>query len=441
MSEKPVKGPIAVVGAGLAGLTAAWELRRRGFEVELYERSRLVGGKATSFEAGGVEVDNGQHVFLGCFEEWRRLAEEAGMGSHLYLQPRFEALLLTRDGRSARLRAARLPAPLHLLPALLNHRLLGIDGRIQLARAMLAARHSAPANETMAAWLDHAGQSAATRAAFWDPFLVPSLNAPLDEVAADAGCFVINTAFLGGPEACRVGWSRVPLARIAEAVAAGAGRLHLRTPVQELRLVQGRLAALRTTQGEAPVAGAVLAVPPDQLARLLPEPALLGVEGLQAFRTQPIVDVHLWYEPERLRLDFEFAALVGSPVQWVFRKQPGYLCCSLSAARDLVRRPEQELVELCHRELAAALPALARLRPLAGRATRDPQATFVTSPGLRRPNNVTAVPNLVLAGAWTDTGWPATMESAVRSGRAAARALAAHLMAQRTNQALEVPIR
>ena len=151
---------------------------------------------------------------------------------------------------------------------------------------------------------------------------------------------------------------------------------------------------------------------------------------LGEFSTQPIVDVHLWYDRRFPRLDF--AALLESPVQWVFAKGPGYLCCSLSAASEQVQRPERELVELCHRELAAAIPAVRRATLIRGAATRDPEATFVPAPGLRRPGAATNVANLVIAGAWTDTGWPATMESAVRSGRTAATQLAAALAAPAT---------
>jgi uncharacterized protein with NAD-binding domain and iron-sulfur cluster len=135
--------------------------------------------------------------------------------------------------------------------------------------------------------------------------------------------------------------------------------------------------------------------------------------------------VHLWYDVSTL--GFGFAALLDSPVQWVFEKGPGYICCSMSAADRYVSWPASELVDLCHGELAAVLPALRNASRLRGAATRDREATFVPRPGLRRPGPATACPQVVIAGAWTDTGWPATMESAVRSGRAAARVLAGHL--------------
>jgi len=134
---------VVVVGAGLAGLAAARALRTAGHEVTVLERSRLLGGKATSFMAGDEEVDNGQHVFLGCFDAWRSLVSEAGMADALHLPPRFEAALIGPDGRQARLRAAPLPSPLHLAPALLGHRLLSLGGRMRVARGMVAARRPA----------------------------------------------------------------------------------------------------------------------------------------------------------------------------------------------------------------------------------------------------------------------------------------------------------
>jgi hydroxysqualene dehydroxylase len=165
----------------------------------------------------------------------------------------------------------------------------------------------------------------------------------------------------------------------------------------------------------------VIAVPPKRLGAILGDDSTYGVSGLDTFEAMPIVDVHLWYD--RPILGCDFAALLDSPVQWVFEKSPGYVCCSLSAADRLVLRPESELVELCRRELAAVLPEAARARLLRGAATRDPDATFIPAPGIRRPGTATALSNLVIAGAWTDTGWPATIESAVRSGRAAANTL------------------
>jgi hypothetical protein len=302
-----------------------------------------------------------------------------------------------------------------------------------MGQAILAARQPARPGETFAAWLERHGQTAAARAVFWDPFMVPALNAPLEAVSAEAALFTITTAFLSETGAARFGFARVPLARFAEAAAQQLDEVHLRTPMVGLDLDDGsnNVPALRAIVLEdgSRVAcdGAVLAVPPPRLQRILGEPEALGVRGLDAFQPAAIIDVHLWYDLQGPSLPgaAAFAALLDSPVQWVFEKAPGYLCCSMSAADDHAGRSNADLVELCRAELAAIVPGLKEAQLLRGAATRDREATFVPSPGLRRPGPNTACPQLVIAGAWTDTGWPATMESAVRSGRAAARVLAA----------------
>jgi len=413
---------VAVVGGGLAGLSAAVELRRLGCEVEVFERSRLLGGKATSYIVDGIEVDNGQHVYLGCCTEFADFVDSVGLGDKLHLQPRFEALMLKRGAPPCTLRAAGWPAPLHLLPALLGYRHLSWAARAQIAWAIAHANRP-PRGGSFAEWLARQHQGEEARRGFWEPFLVPALNAAPAEVAAEDAVFVISTAFRSGRRAACFGFAEVPLARIAEAAAAQAGHVHLRTAATGLIIEDGEVRGLKLGDGRQPAFDAVvLAVPPRALARLLREPAAFGLAGLDEFRASPIVDVHLWYD--RDDVGFAFAALLESPVQWVFQKGPGYLCCSLSAAGTLVTRPEDELIALCDEELRAVLPVLAGAQLLRGAATRDPEATFVPAPGLRRPGPATNRPNLAIAGAWTDTGWPATMESAVRSGREAARLIA-----------------
>ena len=413
---------VAVVGAGLAGLTAGLALARRGWRVDLYERSRLLGGKTTSFEVEGHEVDCGQHVVLACCTATLDLIDELGLTDSLYVQPRFEATVLSRKRPPAHLRASSLPAPFHLMAGFARYPFLTTLDRIQVGRALLAARGEKAPKGDMAAWLRRHHQGSRAMRAFWDPFLVPALNAPLDRVSAEMGLFVIRTAFLGSSDAARIAYLRVPLARLAEAAAARFDGVHLRQAVVGVHREGNRVTGVKLSGGTGAACDAcVLAVPPRRLSTILDDAPALGIEGLDAFEPMPIVDVHLWYD--RPVLGCDFAALLNSPVQWVFEKSPGYVCCSMSAADDLVQRPERELVELGRSELAAVLPEAARAKLLRGAATRDPDATFIPSPGVRRPGPATALPNLVIAGAWTDTGWPATIKSAVRSGRTAALTL------------------
>lgn len=436
------EGRIAVVGAGLAGLAASLELKQLGYTVEVFERSRLLGGKATSFKVDGIEVDNGQHVFLACCDEFisfvRRVClldpSEPTGEPPLYLQSRFEVLVLARDHNPVKLRAADLPAPLHLAPALLASRHLRVVGRLQVATALLLMRGSVFPGETFAEWLRRHRQGRLAWSGFWSPFVVPALNADMDQVAAEEAAFVIESAFLDQPDTARFGYATVPLGRIAESAVRRLDDLHLKTPVVGLEMEHSagdrriRLKGIRlqdrTIQGFDAV---VLAIPPHRLKSLLAIPKDFGIFGLDQFRHAPIVDVHLWYDTTPgtiLEPGFTFAALLDSPLQWVFEKPapPGetYLCCSMSAAHRYVGWKAEDLACLCHRELLSVLPGLEQARLLRSAATRDREATFVPSVGLVRPGPATASPEVVLAGAWTDTGWPATMESAVRSGRRAA---------------------
>jgi hypothetical protein len=347
------------------------------------------------------------------------------MSNVLWNQPRFEVTVLRRGARPAHLRATRgLPASLNLLPSFARYSHLPMSAKLEVARALRRCGDPARPGETFAAWLSRHGQGAAAVDGFWDVFVVPALNARIDEVSAEDALFVVRTAFAGDDvAAARIGWSRVPLARIAEAAAARAHTVRTRTSVVSLLDSGDGVSGVRCADGEEIAADAViLAVPPARLRALLGNPAAFGVDGLGEFRSRAIVDVHLWFDTADARLPF--AAILGSPIQWVFEKRPGYLCCSLSAADELVTRPESELVELCREELAAAWPRLNAVRLVRGAVTRDPEATFVPTPGLHRPDARTTRANLAIAGAWTATGWPATMESAVRSGRRAVDGLA-----------------
>jgi squalene-associated FAD-dependent desaturase len=410
------------VGAGIAGLAAAVELKQAGCEIELFERSRILGGRATSFRVNGYEVDNGQHVLLACYTEFLGLIGRLGMAGHLHLQKRFDVLVLSRDGEASRLRSAALPAPWHLVTSFLGYRHLGWGAKLAVARALARAGDAGATSGTFAEWLARHGQGEEALRGFWRPFFVPALNAPLERVsAADAG-FVLRTAFLHDSGAARIGYFTVPLARLADAAAERLDRVHLSTPVVGLDVQSGDQVLVVLGGGaRLAVDAVVVAVPPPQLAGLLGTVGQYGIPPIEGYEARPIVDVHLWHE--RGHLGFDLAALLDSPVQWIFEKGPGYLCCSMSAADDHVRNPSADLVALCWEEVQHAIPALAGSRLQRGSVTRSPEGTFLAQPGVARPGPGTAIPRLAIAGSWTDTGWPDTLESAVRSGRAAAHHL------------------
>jgi squalene-associated FAD-dependent desaturase len=443
-----------VIGGGLAGITAAVALATGGHEVTLLEAKPRLGGATMSFTRDGLVIDTGQHVFLRCCTAYRGLLDRLGMTAQAPLQPRFDVTVLA-PGKKAALRRRRIPAPLHMLPALLGYPFLNTAQRLRLALAALAFRRldeADPATDELRLgdWLARRGQDERTRRVLWDLFSVSSLNVPGDDASLALAAVVVKTGLLGDADAADIG---VPALALGELHGAAAARLLAKLGAT-VRL-QAKVAGIETRgEGEflvrlghsdAEDGGAtetlaadavVLAVPHEQAAKLIPAGALPAetVDGWAGLGAAPIVNVHVVYD--RKVMDVPFAAAVDSPVQWVFdrtrisgmheRGDAGqYLAISLSAADEYANQPVAELRQ-------QFVPALAELFPAAREATvteffvtREKRATFRQVPGTAklRPRAETQLPGLVLAGSWTDTGWPDTMEGAVRSGLNAVIAL------------------
>jgi uncharacterized protein with NAD-binding domain and iron-sulfur cluster len=509
---------VAVVGGGLAGITAAIALREAGVGVTLLEARPWLGGATCSFSRGGLTIDNGQHVFLRCCTAYRELLARLGMTGSVAIQDRFDVTVLSggagraADGPSqARLRRTALPGPLHMGRALAGYSLLSPGERLRVVRAALAMRFVNPAaagldSQRLGDWLAARGQSERARRRLWDLFIVSALNINGDDASVALAATVIKTALLGGKAAADIGIPSVPLGDLhGRAAASLLGRLgadvRLGTKVSAVEQAPaGGYRVLITSgtdgaagpradgdgpadgaagpraDGDGPADGAagpradgdgpaddapaddgrspdrargavldvdgvVLAVPSGPAARLVPAAAVGGAARWADLGSSPIVNVHVIYDRRVTRLPL--AAGIDSPVQWVFDKtrpagvQAGqYLAVSVSAADDYVDVPVARLRELF-------LPALAELFPAARDAgitdffvTRERRATFRQGPGCGslRPGAATALPGLALAGAWTDTGWPDTMEGAVRSGHSAAQELISQLAGRPATQ-------
>ncbi|MBV9647248.1 MAG: FAD-dependent oxidoreductase [Candidatus Eremiobacteraeota bacterium] len=411
---------VAVVGAGLAGLSAALDLHEAGYAVDVFERSRLLGGRATSFIVDGHEVDNGQHVFLACCEAFIAFVRRVGMEEALHLEERFDVVAFRR-GVGARLRAAALPAPWHLALSFASYRHLSVGARFAVGRALLAVGRATTFEGNFAAWLSAQRQPQESLEAFWEPFVVPALNAPLARVPASEAAFVLQTAFLRDAGAARFGWCTIPLAHIAGAAARPLNAVYLSSGVAGIEAHRDRVVLLFVGGERRRYDAVVLAVPPPQLARMLGDPARFGLPNLHAYEPWPIVDVHYWYEGGKT--DFAFAALLESPVQWAFSKGEGYLCCSASAAGEIMTLATEAVAERCWDDVRSTIPSLRDARIVTSAVTRNPYATFLPPPDAIRPSAQTAHPRVTIAGSWTATGWPDTMESAVRSGSTAAQTL------------------
>ncbi|HKR71855.1 MAG TPA: hydroxysqualene dehydroxylase HpnE [Streptosporangiaceae bacterium] len=461
MSERtPLR--VVVIGGGLAGVRAAIGLRDAGVAVTLVEARPRLGGAASSFGRGEMTIDTGQNVFLRCCTSYQELLGRLGATGLVTVQDRFDVTVLSPRG-AGRLRRTALPGPLHFGKALAGYRLLSLSQRIKVARAALAMRFVDPADPALDAtslggWLAAKGQDEATRRLMWDLFIVSALNIAGDEASLPLSATVIKMALLGRRGAADIGIANVPLgdvhgraaaellgrlgaqvmygsrAAAIEPLAGGGFRVSIEAAAGGSRLADGNGSPSAAQVSELVADGVVLAVPASQAARLAGPAGISAAERWDDLGSSPIVNVHVIYDRQVTSLPF--AAAVESPVQWVFDKsrQAGladgqYLAVSLSAADSYVDVPAATLREQFLPALEQLFPAAAGARVTDFFVTRERRATFRQSPGIGalRPGTATSVPGLVLAGAWTDTGWPDTMEGAVRSGQHAAEKLVSQL--------------
>jgi squalene-associated FAD-dependent desaturase len=441
---------IAVIGGGLAGLAAACELSDREFRVTLFEKRPFLGGKTYSFTDPdtGELVDNGQHVFMECTTAYIAFLRKLGTLGLARRQKRLRVRVFGPRGRSARLAAMPLPPPFHLAWSFARYRHLSLADRIRAGRLMLRAwrmpeedRH-ALGGTAFAEWLRANGQSPAAIRDFWDFVLIPTLNCRSSQAAAADALFVLREGFLQTSSSAAVAIPAVGLSRLhidpaVEYIHRRGGEIRAGQAVEGLEVAQGAVTGLRSGHG-APAAfdGYVLAVPHTKVCDLLPpaEAARPPFADLPAIPSSPIVNLHLWFD--RPVADFGFAAFVGNELQWAFNRdrldhEPSgsrhHLVVSLSAADEYMSLTKRELQDRFLPQVCSALPVAREATLLKFTAIKEPEATFVPAPGIRRPAPGTPLSNLVLAGAYTATGWPATMESAVRSGVEAARALETRL--------------
>jgi squalene-associated FAD-dependent desaturase len=364
------------------------------------------------------------------------------------MQDRFDVTVLApgADGgpRKARLRRTALPGPLHMLPALGRYPFLSLTERLSVSRPALAMRFVDPSKpavdqQRFGDWLAARGQTERARRALWDLFSVSALNIAGDDASLALAAVVIKTGLLGKNNAADIGVPALPLGELhgdAGATLLGklGARVSLGAKVTAIEPAEGGGFTVRLgpeTDEELAVDAVVLAVPHEKAAPLMPPGALPGqtVAAWSGLGASPIVNVHVIYD--RPVMDQPFVAAIDSPVQWVFDRtqisgmdRPGhqYLAISLSAADEYADTPVAQLQEQFVPALAELFPAARDAKVAEFFVTRERRATFRQGPGsgALRPKAATHRPGLVLAGAWTDTGWPDTMEGAVRSGLAAA---------------------
>ena len=439
-----------MIGGGLAGLSSAVALAEAGFRVRLLEKRPHLGGRAASYVLpGGEHIDNCQHVTLGCCTNLEDFYRRVGAADQIRF---FDRLLFAApDGQRGSIASVALPPPLHMAPSFLFFPLLGWADKRAIAQALLAIARTggrpadlssdvAAENVTMLAWLLKHRQTARAIRRFWEVILVSALDEELDRIDARYGIDVFWKAFLSTRAGYRVGIPRVPLGELYEgcrkALAGQGGEVQLRAGVRGFLVTDARIDGVEREDGSVETADYyVAAVPQDVLPELLPkevverEPVFLNLRNL---RTSPITGVHLWFD--RTVMSEPFLTLLDSTTQWVFNKtqlnggeeEAGqYLQLVISASYSLATRSRHEIIALCLEELRDVLPATRAATLVKGTVVKEMSATFSPAPGSDRwrPEQRSPFSGLFLAGDWTLTGWPSTMEGAVRSGYLAAEAI------------------
>jgi zeta-carotene desaturase len=442
---------VIVIGGGLAGLSSAVALAEAGFRVRLLEKRPHLGGRAASYVLpGGEHVDNCQHVTLGCCTNLEEFYRRVGAANQIQF---FERLMFaTPDGRRGVIQSAALPPPLHMAFSFAFYPLLGLADKFAIAQALLAiaisggqpgdlASNVAGENISMLAWLKKHRQTDRAIRRFWEVILVSALDEDLGRIDARYGIDVFWKAFLSTRAGYRVGIPRVPLSELYEgcrrALAAQGGEVQLRAGVRGFQVAAGRVTGVEREDGSVETADYYLAaVPQDVLPELLPAEIVNGepaFHDLRNLRTSPITGVHLWFD--RTVMTEPFLTLLDTTTQWVFNKTQlygtsaenggQYLQLVISASYKLTSLSRQEIIALCLVELRAVLPAIRDASLVKGTVVKEMSATFSPAPGSDqwRPRQGTSPTGLFLAGDWTSTGWPSTMEGAVRSGFLAAEAI------------------
>ncbi len=435
-----------IIGGGLSGLAAAVKISAGGGRVTLVEQSPRLGGRCYSYRdrTTGETIDNGQHVLLGSYRALLHYLTTIGTGGHLRAEPSL-TLPFHHPGKGfATLRLASLPAPLDLTAGILKYRLLSVRDKAALLRAGKWLGSWTPAKEhsiaaaTVGEWLAGSGQGGNSRECFWDPIAVSVMNERPGTASALVFARALRMAFLGKEADSRM---LIPTVGQTELYVTGARRflesrgslVRVNAPASGLILEHGRATGLRLRDGTTLRGGAVISsVPPWAVAGILPEggPTAPLLAAARAITPSPIVSVNLWFDREFMEGDL--LGLIGKQIQWAFNRRSilgegkgtgACIACVISAAYDVIGHSAGSLTDLAVRELRAVFPAARTARLVHAVVIKEKRATFSPTPtaeGLRPPAS-TAVERLYLAGDWTSTGLPATIEGAVISGYAAAQ--------------------
>jgi squalene-associated FAD-dependent desaturase len=435
---------VAIAGGGLAGLAAGCALADAGFRVTVFERRAFLGGRASSYQHPGTGeiVDNCQHVLLGCCTNLIDFYRRTGVENQIRWYDNLT--FLEPGGRASIIGPSGLPAPMHTAPAFLRAACLDVSDKLAISRAMMALAPALPVDrgESFLDWLKRHGQTAQAIDRFWKTILVSALNEDLDRVSVPYAAQVVRESFLKSAAAGRMGVPTVPLTELysaaGEYIRARGGEIRFRAGIESFA-GQGSAVHVAADGQQEAFDYLVMAVPFDILARMLPEGSEAAplAAKLTHFTTSPITGIHLWFDREITGLDH--AVLLDRTIQWMFHKSRllesrersrekgsgSYVELVVSCSRSLIEKSKTEIVEMALREAQEFFPDARAAKLVKSTVIKEVNATYSPGPGMDqyRPAADTIWPRVFLAGDWTATGWPATMEGAVRSGYLAAEAL------------------
>ena len=418
---------VIVIGGGLAGLAAAAALGGSGYRVDLYESRGFLGGRATSYALPTEEtIDNCQHILLRCCVNLLDFYTRLGVRERIDFHREF--FFIEPGGRTSTFARGLLPKPFHFTESFFRLTFLNWADKIGIGRALLAIgrernRRTDLDRITMLDWLREKKQTQRAIDRFWNQVLVSAINEDLGRMAASHGFQVFWLGFLARADTYEMGIPAVPLGDLYGSQPwerIGNVELHLRTPVERVLFEAGRAVGVATPEGVRTADFYVLALPFERVAAVAPELDL----DLTAFEHSPITGIHLWFD--RSITTLPHATLLDRTVQWMFNKQDGrYVQLVVSASRSLTNMARGDVIALALKELGEFFPAAREAKLEKAHVVKEIRATFSAKPNLEalRPVADTRFPNLFLSGDWTRSGWPATMEGAVRSGYLAAEAV------------------
>ncbi len=420
---------VIIAGGGLAGLAAAAALGGAGFEIALFESRDFLGGRATSWPPSPGEdvIDNCQHVLLRCCVNLMDFYRRLGVAEKIRFYRQF--YFIEPGGRVSILDRGVLPAPLHFSSSFLKMKCLGFADKAGIARALLAIRRERTCRNdldciTMLEWLHEKRQTERAIERYWRQVLVSAVNEELDRMAALHGFQVFWLGMLARADSYEMGIPDVPLRNLYGTDAwanIGGVAIHGRRPVQQFEIEDSQVTGMRAG-GELHTADSyICTLPFERVNAVAPDLKL----DTTAFEHSPITGIHLWFD--RPITELPHATLLDRTIQWMFNKSEGrYIQVVVSASRSLTQRSREDIVAMAVRELADFFPRAREARLERAQVIKEVRATWSAKPGMEalRPPAATSVSNLFLAGDWTRSGWPATMEGAVRSGYIAAEAMA-----------------